>query len=170
MAHISYFDDHPFAGAFIAARMLRLANLISDQGNEMLASAGVEVPSRCVSMVLFIKEHGGASAAAMAAGLELQHQLVTQRIALLIKLGLVEKSVDPSDARQKRITLSPKGEAQFPALEQFLKDASHMFQALEHEIDASLSVAIERASEALKRRPLAVRIQDHQHSDKNTTR
>jgi len=151
-------DDHPLSEAFLANRLERLSELIAVQGQGLLAAAGLEMPSRAVSLVLLVGERGGLSAADAAAALGLPHQLVTQRAELLIGLGLVERSDDPSDGRRKILKLSAGGLAQHAKLRALLADAARAFEALFDEIGCDLSAVSATARAALERVPLQDRI------------
>lgn len=151
-------DDHPLSGAFLANRLDRLADLIADQGEALLQHAGLDMPPRTVSLLLFVGEHRKLSAADAAALLGLPHQLVTQRTELLIGLGLIERKDDPADGRRKVLTLSAKGRGQYARLRTRLAEAADAFDALFDEIGCDLARIVAKAQAALEREPLSQRM------------
>ena len=151
-------DDHRLAGAFLANRLDRLADLIAAQGEALLAEAGLELPSRAVSLLLLVGDRGQLSAADAATQLGQPHQLVTQRTELLIDLGLIARKDDPNDRRRKILTLSTKGKAQYTRLQSRLAEAAAIFAALFDEIACDLSAMVTKAQAALERQSLTERI------------
>lgn len=151
-------DSHPFRNAFVASQLEHLAELIVMQGEAILADAGVEFPSRAVSAMLLIGERGQISAADIADALGQPHQLVTQRIELLIEAGVVDRAPDPEDGRRKILQLTDKGSLQFGRLKLRLDEADKAFAALFKEIDCDLSAMCRRAVDALGQSPLLERV------------
>lgn len=149
-----YVDTHAMTVAFLAHRLDRLADLIVGQGEQLLRGAGLEMPSRTLSLFLLIGEEGPLSAADVVLRLEQPHQLVTQRVEVLMDLGLIERAGHPSDGRRKLLKLSAKGRTQHAALAQCLSRAAVGFQNLFEEIGCDLSLITTKANEALQRRPL----------------
>ncbi len=158
---MSYIDQHTRKGAFAANQMSRLVDLINEQGMSLLADAGLTLPPRAVSTVLLIGERRQISAADIAQELEQPHQLVTQRIELLISLGLVERLDDPNDGRRKIIGLTAKGRQEFNTLDTRLAEAALAFEGLFEEIENDLSATTMRAIKALRNKSLLTRINDN---------
>ena len=158
MSDTNFVDSHRLSAAFIANQLERLADLIVLQGNEMLDASGIEFPSRTVSSVLFVGENEPASTADIARALGQPHQLATQRVDLLIQLGIFERISDPDDARRKLLRLTPKGRDQFQILSDRLEKAGQAFSALFAEIGCDVPAATQRAVAALKTTPLVSRM------------
>ncbi|WP_262694271.1 MarR family winged helix-turn-helix transcriptional regulator [Kordiimonas aquimaris] len=157
---MTYVDTHPRSGAFAANQMTRLTDLINDQGVALLEDAGLTLPPRAVSTVLLIGEREKISAADIAKELNQPHQLVTQRIELLISLDLLQRLDDPKDGRRKIIALTVKGNHEFNTLDKRLAEAALAFEHLYNEIDINLSTIAMRAMNALKKKSLLSRIND----------
>lgn len=158
MSNNNYVNTHSYQKAFVANQLNQLADLISDQGEVILKEAGLEFPARAVSTVLLIGEQGEVSAADIASTLQQPHQLVTQRIDLLVTLGIVERATDPQDGRRKVLKLTPKGQDQFGRLGMFLDKASRVFSALFHEIDCDVPSITRKTRKALEQSPLSERM------------
>ena len=152
-----FLDSHSLRTAFVANLLERLVDQIVGQGEELLREAGVEFPPRAASTVLLLGEHGRMSAADIARSLALPHQLVTQRIDLLIELGIVARIDDPKDARRKVVRLTAKGRKQLQKLQSRLVLAEAAFMALFKEIGCDLSAAALKAMEALNHSSLLAR-------------
>lgn len=155
---MAYVDSHSSSGAFLAHRLNRLVDLISEQGDKLLSEARLSLPSRAVSIVLLIDERGRISAADIAKELKQPHQLVTQRIDVLRKLGLVERTVDPSDGRRKILALTRKGKTERRLLETCLRDAERVFLDLYKEIECDLSELALQTIKALSSKSILDRI------------
>lgn len=152
-------DCHALNEAFLANRLERLAELIVMQGQVLLGEAGLEMPSRTVSLLLLVGERKQLSVADAVAVLCQPHQLVTQRAELLIGLGLVDRNDDPADGRRKILTLSVRGEDQYVRLQARLLEAAGAFAALSEEVGCDLLAMVEKAHSALERTSLLERIE-----------
>lgn len=155
---MTYFDSHPLSDAFVSNKLIHLADLIAEQGEDLLRDANIDVPSRAVSIMLLIGEHGEISAADMANVLQQPHQLITQRADLLIGLALIERKSDPSDGRRKILALTAKGAEQFIGLTARMEQVATVFGALFKEIECDLAAMATLATEALNRSSILERI------------
>lgn len=155
---MAYVDSHPRHGAFLANQLHRLADLITQQGDDLLMGAGLSLPSRAVSSVLLIGERGQMSAADIAKKLDQPHQLVTQRVEILIELGLVGRIDDPSDGRRKILELTRKGKKELRLVETCLRDAEQVFLDLYQEIECDLSAVTLNALKVLSSKSILDRI------------
>jgi DNA-binding MarR family transcriptional regulator len=153
-----FIDCHPLRGAFVANTLERLAGLIMAQGDALLRDAGLDFPSRAASTLLLLSERARVSAADLAKALEQPHQLVTQRVDLLIELGIVSRAGDPGDARRRILVLTAKGKRQFKALQAQLALADAAFAELSSEIGCDLADASRRAIAALGRSSVLERV------------
>ena len=156
---MSGLESHRLAGAFVANTLERLSALIIEQGEPLLQDAGVDFPPRAVSIVLLLGEGEPLSTADIAKALSQPHQLVSQRVDLLIELGIVFRNDDADDARRKMLRLTSRGRVQFRRLVPRLELADAAFRALYDEAGADLMAATLSAIAALQRSPLLARIQ-----------
>ncbi|KCZ93856.1 MarR family winged helix-turn-helix transcriptional regulator [Hyphomonas johnsonii] len=161
MRDMNFIDGHELRSAFIAYQLERLSELIVAQGNDMLDAAGITFPSRAVSTVLYIGEHQPTSTADIARALGQPHQVASQRVDILIRLGIIERVDDPDDGRRKLLRLTRQGSEQFKALTARLAKAGQAFEALFDEIGCDLSAAIQRAADSLLSVPLLSRMKDN---------
>ena len=153
-----FLDSHPLRGAFVANTLERLASLIVEQGDVLLRDAELDFPSRAASTVLLLGERARISAADLVKALGQPHQLVTQRVDLLIKLGIVSRADDSGDARRRILVLTSKGKRQFERLKPCLAHAEAAFAALSAEIGCDLSGAALSAIAALGRSSVLDRV------------
>jgi DNA-binding MarR family transcriptional regulator len=154
---LAFVDTHALRGAFVAVALERLAGVIMEQGEAFLRDGGVEFPPRAASTILLLGEHGPMSVADLAKRLDQPHQLVTQRVDLLLALRLVDRSDDPHDARRKVLRLTAKGRAQLSRLNERLAVANEAFAGLFGEIGCPLHDVALRAIAALNRSSLVER-------------
>jgi DNA-binding MarR family transcriptional regulator len=155
---VHFLDSHPLRGAFVANALERLAGVIVEQGEDLLRDAGLTFPTRAASTVLLLGERARLSAADLAKALGQPHQLVTQRVDLLIELGIVSRAGDPGDARRRILVLTAKGKRQFERLKACLALAEAAFAALSAEIGCDLSGAASSAIAALVRSSVLDRV------------
>lgn len=154
----NYLDTHVLSRVFAANQLIRLADLISDQGDIMLREAGVEIPARAVSTFLLIGEREAISTADIAATLNQPHQLVTQRIELLNAAGVIKRATDPTDKRRKILELTDEGIAQFQNLNDCLRKADKAFAALANETGYDITATTQHIKQALEAAPLFDRV------------
>lgn len=158
MTIVGYLGDHRLQGAFIASRLQGLADLISDQGEALLDDAGLALPSRAVSTVLLIGERGEVSTAEIAKTLQQPHQLVAQRVELLIASGTVKRLADPDDGRRKILQLTPSGADQFVLLQDCLARTARAFGELFEEVGCDLPAITQRVADVLEEKPVRDRV------------
>jgi DNA-binding MarR family transcriptional regulator len=130
----SYINTHALRGAFIAHQLQNLADLISEQGKMVLENAEI------------------------ANALRQPHQLVTQRVEVLIALGTVERLDDPRDGRRKILRLTPQGAAQFVRMQDCLTKVARAFGDLFEEIGCDLPGSAQRVAQALEERSVHERV------------
>jgi DNA-binding MarR family transcriptional regulator len=155
----SFVDDSCFGDAFVGNKLARLVDLIVDQGDALLKDAGLCFPSRAASTILLIDERVNLSAADIAMELSQPHQLATQRVEALTKLGLLERRNDPKDARRKTLSLTTKGKKEAALLKRTLNQAQQAFQNLYKEIEVNLGAVAIQSISALKKDSLSSRIE-----------
>jgi DNA-binding MarR family transcriptional regulator len=154
----AFIDTPSLRGAFVANQLDRLARLVSEQGEILLQDAGFKFPSRTVSSILLIGKGGPISIADIANTLSQPHQLVAQRVDILLGLGLIERTIDPNDKRRKILKLTDEGVDQFQRLQVCLQQANAAFTALFQEIDCDLSKKVLFAMDALTERTVLDRV------------
>jgi DNA-binding MarR family transcriptional regulator len=155
---MNFIDEHPRRRAFLANTLERLASVIVAQGDELLRHSGIDFPSRAVSTVMMLGERPGLSAADIAKVLDQPHQLVTQRIELLVEAGIIARIEDEADARRKRLALTARGKRQYEALRRLIERMDRVFSDLFRELECDLSVAAGRALASLRQSPLLERL------------
>jgi len=153
----NFIESHPLAGAFLGHQMQRLVDLIVTQGDALLTEGGVSTPARASSTLLLLDERGPLSAADIARELDQPHQLATQRIDMLIAMGVLNRVADPKDGRRKILVLTKEGEAEIKNLRQYLERADEVFEGLYKDIGLNLSEAALAAIAALTASSLSER-------------
>lgn len=153
-----YISTHALSGGFIASQLRSLADLISEQGELLLQDAGLEFPARAVSSVLLIGERGEISTADIAKVLKQPHQLVTQRIDILITSGIVERFADAQDGRRKILRLTPRGKVQFELLQERLAKVSRVFADMFEHLQCDLPEITNRVTTELDNRSVLDRV------------
>ena len=156
--HRSFVDSHKFFHAFVGNRLERAVHLMNEQSGRLLSDEAIVLPPQSASCLLFIAENESASAADIAAALDLPHQLVAQRLNPLIERGLVARRADPQDGRRKILRLTRRGKTQFERLKAILRDTNAVYEDLNKELGVDLSALALRLIDSLDREPLEERI------------
>ncbi len=150
----------PLKRVFVGATLEQLLKLMTEQGDEILAEAGVTFPPRAAPTVLLLMKGGPKTAADLAKELDQPHQLVTQRVEALIASGVVARTVDPSDARRKILIITDAGSDQLLRLSECLEKIENAYVTLFDELGCDVAaIAIDMFDE-LTRRSLRDRIAD----------
>lgn len=156
--------------AFMGKMALDLATLIARQAEAVYEARAMAFPVIVSSTLLYLVEAGPASLTEIAQGLDHSHQLVKQRVDILLKLGLIRSRRDPHDGRRTLFSLTAEGATQAERLKAYRAEAARVFTALSEEIGVDLADILPRAREALERRPMAVRFPAYQSGAKNAER
>lgn len=151
-----YFEK--LSSAYMAHYCRRLADLIIEQGGELIREMKLLTPSTAMSSVLYLDKNPQSTVAALADALGVSHQMATQRINSLAKLGLVERVSSGQDKRSKAINLTKLGRAEVKQLAPFSKRMTQVFEQLETELDCNLSKVVRQAEIALINKPLKQRL------------
>jgi DNA-binding MarR family transcriptional regulator len=112
-------DDDPvvFAGAWMAL----LQDAITGQGQELASEVGAITPARCVSVFLAIAKHQPVTIAELARWHGFSHQLMSNRIAELMREGLVRSLPSRQDKRKQALQLTRRGKADLRMVETVCK-------------------------------------------------
>jgi len=151
---------HSLAPAFLGHSLTQLVSTIEMQGDQFLKEQGFEAPSRICSVLLTLNTNGDSSIADIAHSLGLSHQLVTQRINLLIKLGVAEEYAHPEDGRKCLICLTQKGKKQAQGLLGISNLAGRAYQELFNELGVDFERVVLQVNTALKERSISLRARD----------
>ena len=152
------FDFTAWGSAFVDARLHKLRETITRQSDLLFQEQGVEIPSSCTSVVLFLAPERRASIAQIADALGYSHQLINQRLAQLEAQAFVERRSDQRDRRRRLIALTAAGRRQAQLLEALLPRVAMAFQRLFDEIGVDLEQGLSSCMDALHARPLTRRV------------
>lgn len=140
--------------AFLAHLADRLNEDICAQTAIIAAEDGISAPIRTHSALLFLYKCGPASVSDIAQSDGQSHQLVTQRLAPLEKLNLIERFDDPEDGRRRPFRLTPAGEREARRVETLMKKLAAAFEQLFRDIGVDLIDLLDSARDQIRRVPL----------------
>ena len=146
--------------AFLAHFSRRLSDLIIDQGTKLLEQKGIVTPTTAISTIYFLDKNSKVTLADLAKALDVTHQMVTQRIQTLEKLGLVYRQANPEDKRAKTLHLTELGAEEAIKLKPFTKQVSAAFDSLNEQLGCDLMAKIREAELALIEKPMSKRIEE----------
>ncbi len=157
---MTFLATNPLSAAFLGYRAGALLEILSDQGDTYLRNAGLSFPARANSTIMLIDAHKNISIADITNELQQPHQLVAQRVALLIDKGLVLKVADPQDGRRNILKLTKKGKREVACLRACLDGAICAFEELFEELGVDLNDVIEKAVRAFQKVSLEERVKN----------
>jgi DNA-binding MarR family transcriptional regulator len=143
--------------AFMSKRLFDLHLLIQKQAVEIYQAKGMIFPITVSSTILFIASVNGATLTQSAKALGLPHQLIAQRMKILLKLKLVTSSPDSNDKRRTLYKLTKVGKEQLVLLDGYCSEAAIAFNDLSTELELDLHQVISQACEALEAKTFAQR-------------
>lgn len=138
----------------------RLRRLLTIQTDQLFEKHGVLLPSSCVSIMLYLYEHQHASITELSEQLDYSHQLINQRLGILLSIDLVAKNADPRDRRRSRITLTRRGKNQARKLLELMPVTADAFATLIGETGTDLVEILTQTRKSLERRPLVSRVKE----------
>lgn len=151
--------------AFTSKRLLDLFLLINEQADIVYKKIGIEFPVLVSSTVLFLSRNEKGTLTEISKGLGLSHQLVAQRIKILLKMELIEKRPLKSDKRKTNYELTEKGKKQSEILHLYCKGAEIAFNSLSQDVGVDLHTVIDNAIHSLIKKSFSERYE----SDENLT-
>ena len=147
--------DNPI---LLGKRADELSLLIERQIEPIFEQRDIIVPVRSCSLLLFLDHKGSASAADLARELGISHQLVLQKIPVLIKRKLIQRRDDPEDRRRRLFSLTSEGKRQVERLNEHSADIQRVYHELYAEAGVDLFEAMGNVIDALKSRDLLDRL------------
>jgi DNA-binding MarR family transcriptional regulator len=98
-------------GATIGAQLRRLSERIDRDVGRVYAHLGITFEQRWFGVLNQIVQNGPMTVGDLAAALRITHVSVSQSLRSLEAAGYVRALPDPQDARRRRQSLTPEGEA-----------------------------------------------------------
>lgn len=151
-------ETAPESLMLLGKRADELSWLIERQFAPIFEARGIVVPVRSCSLLLHLGQAETASAADLARALGQSHQLVLQKIPVLLGRGLIERRRDPEDRRRRVFRLTSDGHRQVTLITEQSTAIGQLYQELYREIGVDLFDAIGRALTALRKRNLSDRL------------
>lgn len=140
--------------AFLAHLANRLDEDICAQTAVIASDGGIAAPVHTFSALLFLYKRGPASVSDIARSDGQSHQLVTQRLAPLEKLNLIERFDDPDDGRRRPYRLTAAGKHEARRVEVLIRKLAAAFEQLFSDIGVDLIDALDHARDQIRRVPL----------------
>lgn len=148
--------------AFLAKTVFDLHSLIQAQSDEFYRENEMGFPVWASSTLLLLASVNTASIMEISQGLNLSHQLTSQRIKMMLSLELVEGINDPNDKRRTLYRLTEKGEEKAKILDLYCLDAEKAFKELSNEVGVDLQSVLNSAINALIKKPFGQRFPNYE--------
>lgn len=143
--------------AAIGAQLRRLSERIDRDAARLYRDSGEVFEQRWYGVVQLLGERGGQSVGDLAAALGVSHASISQIRDGLARAGLIAGEADRRNARLRRLSLTPKGQALAQRLAPLWNALNAAARELNAEADDVLT-ALERLETALERRSLRDRV------------
>lgn len=147
--------------AFTNKRFFDLFMLINEQAGDVYKDLGIKFPVVASSTVLYLAKSQEGSLTEIAAGLGISHQLVSQRVKILLNLELITKRPTPNDKRKTIYTFTEEGDQQSKLLLDYCSSAEKAFNSLSETVGIDLLATINKAIAALNETSFAERYYGH---------
>ena len=157
---MSKFQYETHGNVFLARRLHKLRELITDQSDEVFIIEGITAPSHTVSVLLYLGQVKDSSISKVADRLGYSHQLINHRLLQLMEMGFIERLQVPRDRRRCLVSLTQKGKSEVHKVESALPKISGAFDQLFKELGVDLGETLYEALQFLTSRPIADRILD----------
>jgi DNA-binding MarR family transcriptional regulator len=141
----------------IGARLRRLSERIDRDAARLYRESGEVFEQRWYGATRLLTEHGELSVGDLAAMLGISHASVSQIREGLAGAGLITWETDKSNARLRRLRLTPEGLAVAERLEPLWRALNAAAVELNQEAEDALA-AIDRLEQATERRSLYDRV------------
>jgi len=143
---------------FLGLQAHQLLSIIDFQGTDLLASQGIDLPSRSVSTMMHLKKNKLVTVTGLARFLGMSHQLVRHRLKDLKARNLVTEKPDPYDLRRTLILLTKSGKTLALKVGHLNKEVEHVYLEMFEEIGVDLFKALTKAKQALTEKSLGTRV------------
>ena len=143
---------------FLGLQAHQLLSIIDFQGTDLLAVHGIDLPSRSVSTMMYLKNNKRVTVTGLAHFLGMSHQLVRHRLKDLKARNLVTEKRDPDDLRRTLVLLTKSGKALALRVERLNKEVEHVYLEMFKEIGVDLFAALIKAKQALTEKSLGARV------------
>lgn len=146
-----------YAPAFFGLRASRLTELIVEQGARYTKAEGIRTPVRGMSTLLCLRQ-GPATVTELAAELGVTHAAVIKNARMLESEGFIDRGEDPSDARQRPLSLTAAGRKAAEETAAFMELARQVYLEIFDEIGIDVHAGLVGMEAALARSPLDERL------------
>lgn len=151
--------------AFTNKRFMDFFMLVNEQADVVYKKIGITFPVPVSSTVMYLSANRQGSLTEIAKGLGLSHQLIAQRVKILLDLRLIEKHPARNDRRKMNYTLTEEGLRQSDILLQYCEGAEYAFNHLSEEMGVDMQNLINRAIDALHQKPFYQRYEENPKQD-----
>lgn len=133
----------------LAVRLAVAIKRLRARLREAAWAGGVALPIAQVAVIRRLRNHGPATASALAAAEHVTHQAITQTLWALKRAGLVRSQTDPDDRRKNVISVTPAGNRLFESA--IASRDAWLARAIDGAVSPRERAALERSIELLER-------------------
>ena len=141
----------------LGTQLRHLIELLDGAVAAAYAEEGIDYRPR-YTPVMRVLANGACCVGEIAATAGITQPAATQTVALMLKHELVTTAPSPTDARQKIVRLSARGQALLPRLQRCWSATAAAAASLDADLPHPLSATLAQAIAALEQRPFGARI------------
>lgn len=143
------------------AILMRCAELIAIQGQDVFNELGINLPANRISILLALYTQGPLSSTELAEHIGLSRQLIESRLKSSVQDGFFTSQPDQRDSRKRVYLISPEAELEAEKIVSIMQDFEYVYDKLWKEIDVDIEHALTQMEKALKKKPLVDRLLEH---------
>lgn len=142
------------------AILMRSAELIAIQGQEVFDELGISLPANRISILLALYTQGPLSSTELSKHIGLSRQLVESRLKGSVQDGFFESLPDERDSRKRVYVIASNAMAEAEKIVAIMQDFEKIYATLWHEIGVDLEQALQAMEKGLAKRSLVHRLYD----------
>ena len=142
----------------LGTQLRHLIELLDGAVAASYEEAGIDYRTRYTPVMRALAAGAPRTVGQIAEAAGITQPAATQTVALMLKEDLVSTMASPADARQKLVSLSRRGQALLPQLQQCWAATSAAAASLDADLPYPLSDTLAQAIAALEQHPFGARI------------
>jgi MarR family transcriptional regulator, organic hydroperoxide resistance regulator len=147
----------------LGTQLRHLIELLDGAVAASYEEAGIDYRPRYTPVMRALAKDAPLTVSQIAQAAGITQPAATQTVALMLKEDLVATMPSPTDARQKLVRLSARGQALLPQLQRCWAATKAAADSLDADLPYPLSATLAQAIEALDRQPFGARIRAARH-------
>ncbi|MBC3766902.1 MarR family winged helix-turn-helix transcriptional regulator [Neptunicella marina] len=142
------------------AILMRSAELIALQGQEVFDELDIRFPANCISIMLALYTQGPLSSSELSKHIGLSRQLIESRLKNTVQNNYFQSQPDEHDSRKRVYIIAPNAMAEAQQIVAIMQDFEKVYDTLWNEVGVDLEQALKAMEKGLAKRSLLHRLYD----------